>query len=276
VTRPYYERAHGGLSSYEADSSPPERPTESVIAESLDETVEAVEKWSIEKAVEFAADAVHPGLGRVINIGLKVMEVLSDAEAVMSPDSPSDLHVPLLHMPGGIEIDLNVHLPGRDAGSDGGPLLSGFALPGDDGLFGGWAIEKDRRRQDAEKETPRADLDRESILEELLALEKAQQADRARRLGPNPPAEITHHLSGSLPAVDPLARAVILRDAASQLRSELHDRPEFADRPILVVYDDRAGLGMWMVKPGLSVADAGRRIEIGWEAMTGLMTVRIG
>jgi hypothetical protein len=67
-----------------------------------------------------------------------------------------------------------------------------------------------------------------------------------------------------------------LRDAASQLRSELHDRPEFADRPILVVYDDRAGLGMWMVKPGLSVADAGRRIEIGWEAMTGLMTVRIG
>ena len=83
-------------------------------------------------------------------------------------------------------------------------------------------------------------------------------------------------MSKAMPEVDPAHRAAILREAASQLPSELHDRPEFADRPILVVYDDRAGLGMWMVKPGLSDGVAGRRIEIGWDAETRLMTVRIG
>jgi hypothetical protein len=269
-----YPKGPGGLSSYELDSSPPQRPTESVIAESLDESVEALEVWTFEKVVEFAADAFHPGLGRVINIALKVKEVLGDVEALASPDSDRDLHVPVLHVAGGVEIDLNVHLPGQHGAGDGGPLVSGFVMPGDDGLFGGWAVEEDRRSE-AEEERPRSDRDTFNFLEEFLARQAAWQADWAKRFGLNPPAEITYDLSKSVATTEPLRRAATMREAASRLRSRLHARPEFADMPILVVYDERAGLGMWMVKPGLPDAVAGQRIEIRLNLVANLMTVFI-
>jgi hypothetical protein len=41
-----------------------------------------------------------------------------------------------------------------------------------------------------------------------------------------------------------------------------------------VIYDERAGLGIWMIRPKAASVVAGRRIKIGWDA-SGWMTVRV-
>jgi hypothetical protein len=51
--------------------------------------------------------------------------------------------------------------------------------------------------------------------------------------------------------------------------------PEFADKPMIVVYDEQAGLGTWMIQPELYGIVAGRQIEIERDTKTGLMTVLI-
>lgn len=74
---------------------------------------------------------------------------------------------------------------------------------------------------------------------------------------------------------DPRRRAVVLREAASRLRTRLYARLEFAAEPILVIYDPLAGLGMWLVKPDLYDGLAGRRIPIWMNPVTGETTVSI-
>jgi hypothetical protein len=80
---------------------------DSVIAESLHESMEAADQWIFEKTLEFMADVVHPGAGRLIGIALKLKELLGDAEALASPDSPRNLHVPLLDVTSGLTVDLS-------------------------------------------------------------------------------------------------------------------------------------------------------------------------
>jgi hypothetical protein len=75
---------------------------DSMIAESLNETLDALKEWLAEQAVEFAANAMQPGLGHVINIALTIKEIASDAEGPASPDSARNLHVRLLHLDGGL------------------------------------------------------------------------------------------------------------------------------------------------------------------------------
>jgi hypothetical protein len=251
----------------EGEDSP--ESTDSVIAESLSETVEAAEQFTFEKGLELLADVVHPGAGRLINIAFMIKEFVGDAQALASPDSPRNLHVPLLQVTGGLTVDLNVHLHGADGSKDDAPLVSGFLSPGDGGLFGGWALEVDRPSESDEKETPVPDQNARPV-----GRPSAEQAERVRRQESPASPVIEDNLSlVKRRAKDPRRRAVALREAAARLRTRLYAWPEFAAEPILVVYDPLEGLGMWLVKPHLSGSLAGRRIVIRLNPVTGMMTV---
>ena len=78
-------------------------------------------KWAIVKGMELLANVAHPGLGHLIAVALKFKEVWDNVSALASPDSPRDLHIPLLGDADGIEFDLNVHLSGRAEAGDHAP-----------------------------------------------------------------------------------------------------------------------------------------------------------
>jgi hypothetical protein len=228
--------------------------TDSVIAESLRESVEATGQLTFEKTVEFVAETVHPGLGRLINIGFKIKELLDDAEAVASRGSPRNLHVPLFDVAGGLAVDLNVHLSGADGSRDDAPPVSGFLSPGGGGLFGGWELEVDRPVGSDRKET--------SVVEHV-ARPSTERAERARRHEPPASPVISYDLSLVKRQIkDPQRSAVVLREAALRLRTGLFARPEFIAEPVLVIYDPVAGLGMWLVNLDLADALAGQLISI--------------
>jgi hypothetical protein len=248
--------------------------TDGVIAESLRESVEAADEWIFEKALEFMADVVHPGAGRLISIALKIRELLGDAEALASPDSSRNLHVPLLEINGGLAVDLNVHLPGGGNSGDAAPPVSGFLSPGDGGLFGGWAIEVERPESD--KEASASGQDAQPAEAGKVTRPGAEQAGRSRDLDSAAAPVIEDDLSVVKRRVkDPWRRAVVLREAALRLRTRFYGGPGFAAQQIIVVYDPLAGLGMWLVKPDLSIALAGRRIGIWLDPVTGVTTVSI-
>jgi hypothetical protein len=246
--------------------------TENVVTASLDATVEAFVESAIVWAVKVLANAAHPGLGHVISVALKVKEVLDDVNALATPDSSRDLHVPLLGAGDGIELDLNVHLAGHDEAGDHAPLVSGFVAPGDGGLFGGWQLEIDRGAKASEQEAPRSEQDTWTVLAASTAPSRAGQADRAGSYGLRLPAELTDSLAMAEPKDDRL-RTVIMRKAASRLQGQLHALPEFADKPVIVIYDRAARLGMWLVKPDQSKTADRQRIGIRVNLETGLTTV---
>lgn len=242
-------------------------PTESVITESVHESLEAGGEWAFEQGVELLADVVHPGLGRLVSIAFKVKEILGDAEALATPDSPCNLHVPLLHITGTLSVDLNVHLQGSDGTGDDALPLTGFLSPGDDGLFGGWGIELERPSGSGKEEASASGRD---------ARPDAEQAGRSRSQEPPAPPVIESDLSVVKRRVkEPWRRAVVLREAASRLRTRLFVRPEFAAQPILVIYDPLAGLGMWLVGPDIADGLAGRQIEIWTDLATGATIVSV-
>lgn len=253
-------------------SSEPEVAPESVVTASLDTTVEAFVESAIVRAIEALANVAHPGLGHVISVALNLKEVWDNVNALASPDSPRDLHVPLLGAADGIELDLNVHLPGRNEAGDDAPLVSGFAAPGAEGLFGGWQIEIDRRPKAAEKEAPQSEKDTWTVLAASIAQPAAQQADQTGSHDLSFPAGLTFNLAASVPTDDPRRRAAIMREAASRLQSELYARPEFMDKAVIVIYNRAAGLGMWMAKPDPSKPIARQRIDMRVNLETGLTT----
>jgi hypothetical protein len=231
-----------------------------VITESLRESIEAVETWAFERAVEFVADLAYPGVGRLVHIAFTLKEVWGDAEALANPDSSRNVHVPLLLVTGGLTIDLNVHLPGADESEDDAPPLSGFLSPGDGGLFGGWEIELDRQAEDDKQEAPQAGEDARTAAAEEAPVSPVIDED----LSP-----VRRRVKESW------RRAVVLRQTAFLLRTRLYARPEFAAEPILVIYDPLTGLGMWLVNPEASDTLAGRRIIIRLSMATGMVLVFI-
>ena len=157
--RPDFPKPPGGLSCHELERPGAERPTKSVITESRDESVEAIGSWIVETIAEICAHSINPVLGHLVSIAFKVKETWGDAEALASSDSGRDLHVPLLSLAPGVQIDLNVHLQGRDRASKGGPPVSGFIAPVVGDLFGGWAIESDKRPEVADQAVQSLDQD---------------------------------------------------------------------------------------------------------------------
>ena len=249
-----------------------------IIVESCRESVEAAEQFTFEKTLEFVADVIHPGAGRLINIALTIKELVGDAQALASPDSPRDLHVPLFHVAGGLAVDLNVHLPGSGGAGDNAPPVSGFISPGDGGLFGGWEmeIETDRHAEPAHGEAAQSGQDARPEAIGPVGRPKAARTERAQRDGPHESPVITYDLSPLKRHVkDPRRRAVVFRETASRLRTRLYARPEFASLPILVIYDPLADLGMWLVKPDMADGPAGRRIEFWTDLATGMTIVSL-
>jgi hypothetical protein len=222
------------------------------------------------KGIEMLANVAHPGLGHLIDVALKFKAVWDDVSALASPDRPRDLRVPLLGPADSIEFNLNVHLPWRDKAGDHAPLVSGFVAPGDEGLFGGWQLEIDQSAKAAEKEAPPSEQDTWTVLAASMAPSTAGQTDRAGSYGLRLPAGLTDSLATAEPKDDPRLRAVIMREAASRLQSQLHARHEFADKAVIVIHDRRAGLGMWLVKPDPSKAAARQRIDLRVNLETGL------
>jgi hypothetical protein len=74
---------------------------------------------------------------------------------------------------------------------------------------------------------------------------------------------------------DPLRRTAHLREAALKMLRRLQVMPQYEGAPIIVIYDEAAGCGLWMIRQELADAVAGRCIEIRYEYSTGWSTVLI-
>jgi hypothetical protein len=241
-----------------------EGAVEGFIERSFTETGKAVKEYVFEKLVVVFADAVHPGLGRVIEITFKVQEVVDDVEALVDPGSGCVVHVPLVDVPPGIEIEMGVHVPPyeRDraqgpssherAGADG-LSVSVFASPGDGGLFGGWAIKR----------------------EEGPAATEQKRPSTGQEAGQQPGAATPYSPPESAKDADPFLRAVHMRDVAAVMQYQLQDISRREDAPLIAVNDERAGWGLWMIRAERSEVGAGRSMEIHCNLVTGLTTVFI-
>jgi hypothetical protein len=247
----------------EVDTSP-EGAVEGFIERSLKETGKAVQEYVFEKLVVLVADAVHPGLGRMIEITFKIQEVADDVEALVDPGSGCVVHVPLMDVPPGFQIEASVHVPPceRDraqgpssherAGADG-LSVSVFASPGDGGLFGGWAIKREEGPPATEQKRP----------------------STGQEAGQQPGAATFYSLPENAKEAEPFLRAVHMRDVAAVMQHQLQDIPRRDDAPLIAVDDERAGWGLWMIRAEQSEVGAGRSMEIRCNLVTGLTTVFI-
>lgn len=215
----------------------------------LQESIRETGEWLLETSVVFAAHCICPPAGHLVTIAFEAKGVIDDAAALASPDSPRELHVPLVHLPPGFELEANVQL-GSEA-DEGEPRLSVFVVPGDGGLFGGWALERDEDQ------------------------ETAKQAPRATEQDESAEAAVVHaNLSAATAASEePRARAAILRETAYRLQSELWDRPEYSGTSLMVIYDDQADLGMWLARS--EAACSSRKMVLEQDAETGRLVVRL-
>jgi hypothetical protein len=156
---------------------------EQTIKESIRETLAASREWVLEEIAVFAAHCFIPGAGHVVLLIFDVKDLLEDAAALTSSDRPVELHIPLVHLPPGVELEAGMGLSPQE-GKDG-PQLFLFLAPGDGGVLGGWALEREadeayEERREQEQDEPgvcaviRADLssvrDRSQDPRELAAI----------------------------------------------------------------------------------------------------------
>lgn len=220
-----------------------------VISESLDETIRHTGEWLIEKTAEILAHAIVPGAGHLVVLFFEGKELFEDVVALTSSDSPVELHIPLAHLPFEFELEVGMECKVKDDGdeADDGPRLTLFMAPGDGGVFGGWALERKADEKDKKKEH-RATLERVAIA----------QAD----------------LSAVLDETDrPERRMAILRGTAARLQSDLWARPEYRGISLIVIDDERSGLGLWLARSETAVGM--QRILIVRDAQTGHLAARI-
>ena len=62
---------------------------------------------------------------------------------------------------------------------------------------------------------------------------------------------------------DPRKRAAIVRVTASRLQSQLWAMPEYGETSLIVLYDEHADIGMWLVRPQETAKVSAWRIELG-------------
>jgi hypothetical protein len=227
--------------------------------------------------LELAAHLINPALGRVIDIAFKIQEALDDQEALASADSDRQLHVPLLRAGPGLEIELSVQLPGDDQADEDNPRVSGFVSPGDDGLSGGWAIELDKHAAAGEQKTEPSErpvtVEREAGPDEPTATERQRQPV-GQKVGQIPVALISADLP-KIARTDPLRRAAILRETAACLRDWLQSRPGLNGMPLIIIYDERAACGIWVIQSALPAEVFSWHVEIRLETTSDLASVFI-
>jgi hypothetical protein len=108
---------------------------EQTIKESIRETLAASREWVLEEIAVFAAHCFIPGAGHVVLLIFDVKDLLEDAAALTSSDRPVELHIPLVHLPPGVELEAGMGLSPQE-GKDG-PQLFLFLAPGDGGVLAG-------------------------------------------------------------------------------------------------------------------------------------------
>jgi hypothetical protein len=214
--------------------------------QSLKDTVDAWAKWAFDESVKHLANAVHPGLGVVVDVWEKVAEVWDTLKAVDEPEEPQVVEVPAFHV-ADLDIGLHIRLPGSGGAKPSGPPVNVFFAPGDGGMFGGWAIEQ----ADAEPASPEAaggPAAAQMADRDADEPERAGSADPGvRRVRDGGGALISMGLPAPPPGTDSDQWAAALCLAASQLSGEQDTGRPFADpeADLVVAYDPRAGCGLW-------------------------------
>lgn len=225
------------------------RDAPTAIGESLDEAIRQTSEWFIEKAAIVLAHAVLPGAAHLVVLFFEGKELLEDATAWASSDGLVELHVPLVHLPPGFELEVGVELKAKDGDEDGddGPRLILFAVPGDGGVLGGWGLERKKDITDKKKHDW-ARLENVAVIDADLSavLDETDQSE---------------------------PRMAILRGAAARLQSDLWTWPEYDDISLIVIDDEHAGLGMWLARSETAAGMA--RIVIFKDAQTGGLAARI-
>jgi hypothetical protein len=230
---------------------PDEAAVQKLVKKSLGESIRETGEWVIQTGLKIVAHCICPAAGHLVTLAFEVKEVLDDITALSNPDSSCELHVPLVHLPPGIAFEADVRL-GNDDEEDG-PRLSVFVAPGDGGLFGGWALEREKGHKAARQAVPKAEQDApEGACVVHTDLSQAVFA------------------SGELPM-----RAAILRESASRLQSQLWATPEYSGLSLMVIYDDQADLGMWLVRSEAMTRISTWKIDLESDAETGLLMARL-
>lgn len=123
--------------------------------------------------------------------------------------------------------------------------------PGDGGLFGGWALERDEERE-AEEQNGRETEHGGPAEATVIQADLSRAAEAAGNSG---------------------ERAAILRETARRLQSEMWDRPQYGDTSLIVIYGNLADLGMWMARS--EKAASPWKIVLQADAETGSLIVRL-
>jgi hypothetical protein len=221
--------------------SGPKTATDGAIAGSIEETITQFMEGLLEKALIVAAHCVAPVVGHAVVLLFDAKELVGDAAALGS-DGPAELHVPLLHLPPGVELEVGVDLGDEDEGDSPGLIL--FMAPGNGGLLHGLALE---RKKDEEAES-----------------EEAPEEGAVIRADLSPVLEASR---------DPQKVAAILRRMSTRLGPRLWDMDQYRETSFITIYDEQARLGVWLARPD----DAGnaRKIVVEEDAETGRLLVRL-
>jgi hypothetical protein len=137
----------------------------------------------------------------------------------MSSNRPVELQIPLAHLPPGVIVEAGVQI--GDGGQEDGGQLTVFVAPGQGGVLGGWALEQEKDQ------------------------ETQQEKRTEREAGTAIAADLSRVLAASQ---DSREVAAILRGTAARLESQLRQMDEYHAASSITIYDDQAGLGLWLTQ----------------------------
>jgi hypothetical protein len=228
-----------------------ELPIRKLVAQSLQETISETREWIVETGLEIMAHCICPPAGHLVTLVFEAKEVFDDIVALPSQDGPDELKIPLLHLAPGIEVEAGLQL-GDESETDS-PRLSVFVVPGDGGLLGGLALERDTDQEAAGQEKTKTEQDTPDGAAVLLV-------DLSQAFGASK---------------DPQERAAILRETASRMQSQLWAMAEYRKTSMMVLYDEHADLVMWLARPQVAAKVSAWRLELESGTNTGLLKARL-
>lgn len=235
----------------QTDAGEAELPIRKLVEKSLQETVSETREWLFETGLEIMAHCICPPAGHLVTLVFEAKEVFDDVVGLASQDGPGELKIPLLHLAPGVEVEAGLQLGNEDETDS--PRLSVFVVPGDGGLLGGWALERDTDQQAAGHEETKTEQDTsDGAAVFLVDLSQAVAASQ-----------------------DPQKRAAILRGTASRIQSQLWAMPEYGKTSMMVLYDEQADLGMWLARPQVAAKVSAWRLELESGTERGLLKARL-
>jgi hypothetical protein len=228
-----------------------ELPIRKLVGKSLQETISETREWMFETGLEIMAHCICPPAGHLATLVFEAKEVFDDVVGLASQDGPGELKIPLLHLAPGVEVEAGLQLGDEDETDS--PRLSVFVVPGDGGLFGGWALERDTDQEAAGQEETKTEQDTpDGAAVFLVDLSQAVAASQ-----------------------DPQKRGAFLRGTASRMQSQLWAMPEYGKTSMMVLYDEHADLGMWLARPQVAAKVSAWRLELESGTERGLLKARL-